>query len=426
MLRKARTCWVLLLFSVLLQLAALHLPRPVDAATVSVVPAGGGGYALQGIGLENTSAMEITVRYDASLLAGPHVTLGPLVTGAMTAVNTTIPGTVRIVLISLAPIRGSGVIASLIFAQGAPSGGSIVSLDARLADLRGAPLPVTVQIVQPPPLQADTAKPPDTQPAAEDTASTAAGIAPPSILASVVQPGGGTTLHRSEHTDRPDQEGLPEVPPDAAPQEDAPPLLARREPLSGEEAGRKVPLYRPQGVLDRILEHTGEWTTEALLGLFRGESMIGWHQDPPVLLSDGKTTATVTFLSPPGHDAASVIAVMGARLVSLERDLENSNTWIATLLPEQYVWQASLAVGLGERMILYPLTVAPPLSAGQGRSTLKSEEDLRAYLAGRPTDLNSDGRKDRIDDFIAAANYLAAIAPSPAGKPGRTALPIGP
>jgi hypothetical protein len=146
-----------------------------------------------------------------------------------------------------------------------------------------------------------------------------------------------------------------------------------------------------------------------MLKLFQGENMIGWRQDPAVVLSDGKATARITFLSPPGTRSASDIAVMGAELLSLKPDPENSNTWIAELRPEKGALRASLAAGIGDLLIVYPVTVAPPLEAGRGKPAIATEGDLRRHLSRPPVDLNNDGRRDRIDDFIAAANCFAAI-----------------
>jgi hypothetical protein len=135
-----------ILFTAMLVIA-LCRPLPAFAvSTLAISPAGEGIFLLQGIGIEDAAALEITVSYDTATLANPRVVEGPLIAGAMTAVNRNVPGMVRMAVIRLTPVKGSGVIAKLSFDRTGASSGRIISLSCKLANIKGASLPVLVRI----------------------------------------------------------------------------------------------------------------------------------------------------------------------------------------------------------------------------------------------------------------------------------------
>jgi hypothetical protein len=130
---------------VIMLVMALCRPLPAFAlSTLTISSTGDGIFLLQGIGIEDAAALEIIVSYDTATLANPRVVEGPLITGAMTAINPNVPGMVRLVIIRLMPVRGSGVIATLTFDRKGSSPGKVLSLSARLANINGAPLPALV------------------------------------------------------------------------------------------------------------------------------------------------------------------------------------------------------------------------------------------------------------------------------------------
>jgi hypothetical protein len=123
--------------------------RPAPAFAVSMIAtssAGDGVFLLQGIGIEDAAALEIIVSYDTTVLANPRVAAGPLIAGAMTAINPNVPGIVRMVIVRLSPVKGSGVIATLSFVRTGSSPGRITALSARLANIKGMPLSALVQV----------------------------------------------------------------------------------------------------------------------------------------------------------------------------------------------------------------------------------------------------------------------------------------
>lgn len=168
-------------------------------------------------------------------------------------------------------------------------------------------------------------------------------------------------------------------------------------------------IYTQKSVLDRFREYRGERTISALVSLFENDSMIGCRQEPPVSISDGKSIVRVIFVSTPGANLASNMAVTGARLISLKKDTDNTNTWIAELLPEKGTYQASLAVSQGGIKMIFPLTVSPKADVPHVQSGSWTEADFKLYLERKRTDLNNDGKQDYLNDYIFTANYLNAV-----------------
>jgi len=140
----------LLPFFVITIILLMCLPHSALAmSTVTISSGGDGVFMLEGIDIENAGALDINIQYDTSTLAGPQVVQGPLISGAMTAINQNNPGTVHMDVIRLTPINGSGVIAALTFTLLGTSPGSITSMTVKLANVKGAPLQVLAQISNP-------------------------------------------------------------------------------------------------------------------------------------------------------------------------------------------------------------------------------------------------------------------------------------
>jgi hypothetical protein len=400
----------------------LCLPLPAFAvSTITATSGGNGVFLLQGTGIEDAAALEITVQYDTASLANPQVVVGPLIAGAMTAINPNISGTVRIVAIRLTPVRGSGVIATMTFDRKSPSPGSITALAARLADINGSPIPSVASIAPSvaAPASAASSPAPDSPQAPTTSASAASTGTPaaPIVVQSpvLVVPGGlATNVPETPAAPRSaEQDTQLSVPPEAGPAQQDRLAMARTSDatLKGKDAttassAADKSVYRQTSILERFGTYRGERTPAALMGLFDNESMIGCRQDPPVALSDGRSVVRFVFISAPGTRTSSDIAVMGAKLLSLKRDPDNTNTWIIDLLPDQGAYQASVAVPLGELKMIYPLVVAPKIDIRPVRGKTLTMADFDRYLKEQGRDLNKDGKLDVLDDFIFTANYL--------------------
>lgn len=130
-------------------LVLMNATTSLAASTLIISSSGGGSFVLQGTGIEKAAAFEITVAYDSSSLSNPRVTQGSLLPGAMMAVNSAAPGIVRIGMVTITPVSGSGPIATLSFDVPSGSSGKILSLSAKLANINGQLLPVTTQVAPP-------------------------------------------------------------------------------------------------------------------------------------------------------------------------------------------------------------------------------------------------------------------------------------
>jgi hypothetical protein len=410
----------------------LALCRPVPAfavSTVTISSTGDGVFLLQGIGIEDAAAFEIIASYDTSTLANPRVVAGPLISGAMTAINPNIPGMVRMVIVRLTPVKGSGVIATLTFDRKGSSPGTVTSLNARLANIHGGPLPALVQVNNPPDTSVMASNLPQGQeaPAGTPTSGQPAGTTgTPSIIAPTVILAGPPSK-ADEGNVMPDIQGQKEkeaqtTRPESRlePQKEEIIVARKTDGTSDVQEATsfaKVParkIFSQKGTLNRFKEYRGERTAMSLVSLFEREqeSFIGFRQEPPVALSDGKSLVRVTFISTPGNKTSSDVAVMGARFISMERDPDNTNTWIVELEPERGVYRASLTVSQGEIAMVYPITIAPKIDIALAHPGGMTEADVDLYLKERgkagaqASDLNKDGRLDYIDDYILTINYV--------------------
>jgi hypothetical protein len=415
------------IFFAVISILTLCLPMPVFAvSTITATSGGDGVFLIQGIGIENAAALEIIVSYDTAALANPRVVAGPLITGAMTAINPNVPGIVRIVVIRLTPVSGAGVIATMTFDRKGASPGSITSLVAKLADLKGSPIPSVANIAAPPAAAPVSAA---SSPGAELPSGSTASASPAPTGASVPQlvvPSPVLVVQGSSSADTPrqpadsrvpEQKGRPSVPTETTPAQGDQLALARSSdaPQKGKDAAAAAKaVYQQTSILERFRTYPGERTPAALVALFNNESMIGARQEPPVALSDGKSTVRFVFVSSPGTKTSSDIAVIGAKLLSLKRDPDNTNTWIVDLLPERGAYQASVAVPLGELKMIFPITIAPKIDIRAGHRGTVTVTDFERYLKERGRDLNKDGKRDDTDDFIFTANYLSAVGFAPA------------
>ena len=89
---------------------------PSAGASVSIVPSRNGEFIIQGNNVNDIAGFELTISYDSSALSSPTVTKNGENSGAMMAANTTVPGTIRFVMISTQPFSGTVPLATVSFA----------------------------------------------------------------------------------------------------------------------------------------------------------------------------------------------------------------------------------------------------------------------------------------------------------------------
>lgn len=171
----------------------------------------------------------------------------------------------------------------------------------------------------------------------------------------------------------------------------------------------------PISVLEHFRTYTGPRTPAALTALFVPPVADSLRQKPEIALSDGVTKIKITLAADSRDSKAANVAFNGAQLIALTRS--NANEWDIEALPAAGSLNVSLILltDAGTREI--PLAVAPAVPAG----TDLSEKGFIAFLGGpkapaRPLlDLNKDGQRDYVDDYIFTANYLVRTRPAADG-----------
>jgi hypothetical protein len=407
---------------VLLFLLCWSVPEAIAASSVTIAPASDNIYVVQGNDLSGASGIDVTIRYDATALANPIVVQGSLVGGALMAVNAATPGMVRLALVRVTEIKGSGAIATVTFTRLKSTGGDIQSLNS-LVLIAGRNTPVPSQIVNSPKkadkdatVSADQQK--TGQPAtgssssSVSTAETGKTATATTGIVGIVVPTPGASSSDGQGSIPSADQTAPDV---RQPGSDkVVPSEAVKEP-SGEtllakavEPERKKFMMYPS-VLEQFKEFKGEKTPAALIELFKGQDKAA-KQDPPIVLSDGKATVKIVLeLSSKGENNNFLLD--GVSLVSLKN--KEKDFWIVELLPDPRAYEATISIPRSGQLQVVPLTIALPMDVNIDPAASKlTEADFKLFLKEKGTDkaprfdLNKDGRRDYIDDYIFTANYL--------------------
>jgi hypothetical protein len=431
-------------------LSGLTVSEAFAAPGVTIAPASDSVYVVQGSDFSGVAGVDITIRYDAAAVSGPRVVQGSLVAGALVAVNSSTPGMLRLALVRPTVINGSGTIATVTFTRLASTGADIQSIAASAISSTGSSIGMTAQVV-------NSVKTADSGTAANQTGgqggtgTPTAGTSTASAGSSSAETNAGTLSPPPSNTGRSTAAGAagsgvlivpvpqalsdgkttPAAPDQAAPearqpesdkvvtQETAKALPSEHPvPPAPEPEKKRTMLYK--SVLERFKEFNGVKTPEALMALFRAQEGQA-KQDPPIVLSDGKTVVKVLLDLDPGGENNNFL-LDGVNLVSLSN--KEKNLWIAELLPDKRIYEATVSIPWKNQWHVIPLTVAPPMDVNIDRSLGKlTESHFRLFLKERGTakaprfDLNGDGVRDYVDDYIFTANYLAQGAGQRAPAP---------
>lgn len=375
------------------------------AATVSIVQSGSSSYTVQGNEMNGVAGIQLDISYDAASLAIPTVTQGGLVSGAMLAANTSIPGLIKIAIISSNSFSGSGQIATIVFASKKASAPLPTLSTPALIDKNGAPISYSAGN-QSSDTIASTPNSTTNQPVQSPATTGTVTGAPPTYLGAVTIP-----------IEQQQQPASPPAPASAAPAisgEQIPAKIAEQPQPSGNPATDAKPEETKQyvtykGILDRFQQYTGSKSFSAVVALFDKKVSQTVRQEPAVLLSDGQSKAILTIGIPPGIGSSPNFAVNGGTLVSFKRDNQSKDRWIVEVLPKRGVLRASVTIIAGADEFEYPLTVAPPIKT----ALPLDERGWNRFLneVGTTTaplhDFNNDGVRDYIDEFIFVANYMA-------------------
>lgn len=385
--------------------AYLLLPVSVFAsALVSVSSFGGGDFQIDGAGIEGAAAFDLSLSYDASVLSNPRVAVGSLVAGSMMEINANNPGMLRFAIIRIMPVNGNGQIATLFFNQNGANLGKVYTLNAKLLDINGQSLRVATQIIN--------ATEPSVKSLPADTSATtiAESNTPPSD-------------EKHQPVDLPVKSEAQPV------SQDQSELPGSMESDSINATPAKVAAVEQiiihKSVLDRFKEYAGKRSIETLSKLFNQPASAECNQNPPVVLSDGKSQISMLLSSATSVELSS-FDVTAAQLISIKENPNKVNAWIANLLPAKESISASIAFRQGVVTVVCPLTIASQVNIDFDQSESITDADGRLYFNTRKSkksfrfDLNHDGKLDYQDDYIFVANYLVATDPRKISAPKKS------
>ncbi|MFZ3209337.1 MAG: cohesin domain-containing protein [Geobacteraceae bacterium] len=345
--------------------------------------------------------MDITIGYDVSSLTNPRVVQGGLVSGGIMVSNTTVPGSVHIAMVKANGISGAGSIATISFDQSGGIPGKILSLNAKLVDSKGAKIASQSQIYNPA----------ETTSSLPQTTSDTVSAARPAWLGTVTMPSDTASSSNEKTRQEPSSQQIPFQPEQKSAEAAQKPDIEMQStdieppPVHTE---RKTVIHK--SVLKRFQDYRGERTPQALIALFKQSAIPDMRQEPPIALSDGKSTIRVFIESASVGNEALNFLLKGAKLASLK--MEGNNTYLLEILPEPKGYEATVTVLRNDTITEFPLTIAPPLVMKTGDIEILGTENFKAFLKRSVTekafksDLNGDGVWNYIDEYILTANFL--------------------
>lgn len=395
-------------------------------ATVTISSGGGGTFVVQGSGFEGVAGVKLSLTYDTATLANPRVAQGGFMSGALMAANTNSPGTIILALIhsDSRGVSGAGPLATITFDLPGSSPGVITSVSTpELVNVKGARLPAVAQYINPSPSSTPTTAGSEsggttgtsTTTTTTTTTGQGTGSTSPYWLGGVSMP--GVPGEEKTPKEKPREEAAPPAPVAETPRELSSPVATTETAQQDVGAAAKEPtaekkFLAPKSVLDRFKSFDGERTMANFIALFDKPVMETVRQVPAVVLSDGSTPVAVHIELPSTAQETPNFALKGAKLSSLKS--EGKNRWLVEALPLAGGYEAAVSILQEGSYMEVPLTVAPPIppTAGIGKSGKLSAADFELFLKERGSakesrfDLNGDGKRDSVDDYIFTANYL--------------------
>ncbi|MFA7404297.1 MAG: cohesin domain-containing protein [Pelobacteraceae bacterium] len=379
------------------------------AANVTIVPSSDASYLIQGNGIDGVAGIELNIRYDAVALKGsPTVRQESLVSGAMFAANTSLPGSIRIAIISTGTFSGSGPIATVTFASKTASA-PLPTVTTSMIDSKGSP--IAASAVNTP---ADTATQGVITSPGVPFSTTPLTSPPPTPSTTPTYPGTVTMPTEQQQQTGPQPVPPPSVTPDQVGDHTAPVIADQTHSPKVEPADAK-PAETPQYVVyksiaARFKQYAGTKSLIAVVDLFDRKVAQTIEQEPAIVLSDGHTKATLTIDIPARVSTSPNFAAKGGTLVSFKQDKRMKGRWIVEVLPETGSNKVTASIITGADEFEYPLTVAQPVKTGLPLDDSGWNRFLTEVgTATSPLhDFNNDGVRDYMDEFIFVANFIAS------------------
>ena len=376
-------------------------------AAISITPSGASSYSVQGTSMDGVAGIELTIRYDTTVLSMPKVTQeGSLTSGALFVANPNYtPNTIKIAIISTKPFSGSGQIANLSFTTSGGAG-SVALVSSSLIDSNGKPITGAIADSTPASFISSPGIPFSQTSAQQPTGSvTATTTSLSTYFGTVTMPS-----DQQQSAEKQPKQVFP-VPADV---EES--VAEKSEELST-PSDKTVTIAKaedtPQNIVftgasERFKLYHGSKKLSDVAALFNSKDAQTVYQEPAIVLSDAVSKARLTVDLPSRTTLSPNFAVNGGKLGSFKQDNFVKDRWIFEVAPETGTSRTTVTIIVGADLFEYQVTVAPVL-----KTDLSFDErgwDTFLKETGTTTaprhDLNGDGVRDYKDEFIFVANYL--------------------
>jgi len=407
---------------------------------MSIVKSGDSSFVIQG-SLQNVAGLHLVVSYDSTTLSNPRVSMGGLTSGMMNAIN---PGNpIQIAAVKVTGTTGNGVIATIDFDLIGAAAGA-VTVSGYGVDPTQKRMALGAVSYQPAVAAADTTSTTTTTTGTSGTSDTSGspgttGTAGTGTTNGTAVPvvGGTVTMPSNDTPGTANKNSTPQSAPQESPERQA--VSQNSSASAANEAKEEVQAPAPkaatepaaapkpvQSVLDKFRLFEGEKTPQSLIALFSRESGGAYSQSPAIAIADGKGSVRLTISKV--ADKSPRFTFNAARYLSLAQVGEGE--WELEVIPERGAVKASVNMLASGVVQEFPLTVAPVANVVvSGKSGEVSEADFALFLKERGSattpkyDLNGDGKRDYLDDYIFTANYLVKMEEQ-ANRKGATQKPV--
>lgn len=379
-----------------LLLLGLLSPRPASAGEIVLSSVGNGQWQVNATGLTDVHALDLDLRYDSQRLSGLTVTAGAGLTGAMSAINDKVPGTIRLGVASTQPLAPSGTLLNL--QSSTPGAELVVSRFAvKTVDADGKVVATTLR-----------QELPTLSPLPETDAGIATEETPDPLTSSPIsivtsrhpRTSGGTVLPLAE-----------EIPaPPSSPEEEQRPTPAARVATAVTNSATAPPAssgpekrFHSQEEIVLAIERLPQpWTVAAIKAIFLKPATASQvRQIPPVAFADGKSKILL-YLPKSVSQKTPTVGVQGCILGAIAD--AGDLGWEVELVTRPDIWPAkALLLGEGD-LIQFPVVIVP---------TLAITPPLRDNAPIPAVDFDNDGNITALDAYLYVGNLLARPEPQP-------------
>ena len=187
-----------------------------------------------------------------------------------------------------------------------------------------------------------------------------------------------------------------------------PPLVEEAAETENGVAGDTPDIVtQERSVLQRFREFKGKPGLKAFSALFDRSLGDRNIQEPPVVLSDGKTMVKIATALLRDEENVPDIALSDSKLVRVAK--EDGRGWVITALPNKGAWDARLIIRTGGKIYELPLVVAPPAKISAGITERNFLAELDRFRAERTAAGVWEGKPNRqaLFNYVFTANCLA-------------------